>query len=771
MRKFILVLSILLLAVALCACSATKDPASASYTFPEGSALMGMDLTDLTKDAALSTMQEKIANYALTLSVDGVQQTVTGQQIDLAYDAERLSACIEALAHGVTPDPNGVISFNEGKLRVLMNQFFNHPTTEASVAYDEATGTFVLIPDADGQVSNPNAIVAAVAPAITALEAQTALTDVSQILKPVRLASDPEVVDALAAANKMLSTQLTYTFTPETTTFTHEIPADVLRSFISIDEDGFTPVIHQENLELYATELSEQYFKEGNSGKFVTTDGGTVNLTVEYSGSYVDIAALVADMAESIREGRNETRPAPYLNNGCWDKPYGGNYIEVDLSDQHLWFYKDGTCIVSTPLVSGNVSLGTCTPTGVFSLRQRVTDTYLVGEDYCSYVNFWMPFVGGYGLHDATWRWVFGGNIYLYGGSHGCVNLPYDAAAEIFNNSTVGTKVILYGGARGVEPVDQKLSGTTSYTVADDASGFKLDIKAKHGEPELTYSSSNPNVASVSADGTVMVRGVGTAKITVTALKHLYYTETSTTVTVNVFSACEEGRHKFGTPTQVKAPTCQPGLEKTTCSKCGHTVERELAAKNKHSYGEWVTTQEPTCKTTGTQERTCTTCTLQKETKTIAVSTKHTEGDWELTQKPTCIAEGTMQTKCTVCGTGIRTEKVPISGEHTLGDWQTVEAATCTTDGVKAKYCIHCNEPQEIDTIPAGHTPGDWTTVTEPSCSEPGKQVKYCTVCETPLEEAPIGTTSHSFNGGPSCSACGASNPSYTEPSDPEISE
>ena len=116
-----------------------------------------------------------------------------------------------------------------------------------------------------------------------------------------------------------------------------------------------------------------------------------------------------------------------------------------------------------------------------------------------------------------------------------------------------------------------------------------------------------------------------------------------------------------------------------------------------------------------------------------------------------------MQTKCTVCGAAMRTEKIPVSGEHTLGDWQTVEDATCTKEGVKAKYCIHCKEPQEIGTIPAGHKSGDWQTVEESTCTKEGKKVKKCTVCGTQVGEASIEKKSHSFNGGSSCSVCGYS--------------
>ena len=37
--------------------------------------------------------------------------------------------------------------------------------------------------------------------------------------------------------------------------------------------------------------------------------------------------------------------------------------------------------------------------------------------DYESFVYFWMPFLDyDFGLHDATWRWDFGGDIRFYDG-------------------------------------------------------------------------------------------------------------------------------------------------------------------------------------------------------------------------------------------------------------------------------------------------------------------------------------------------------------------
>ena len=44
---------------------------------------------------------------------------------------------------------------------------------------------------------------------------------------------------------------------------------------------------------------------------------------------------------------------------------------------------------------------------------------------------------------DAKWRKKFGGNIYTYDGSHGCVNLPKDVAATIYANAYLGMPVIV----------------------------------------------------------------------------------------------------------------------------------------------------------------------------------------------------------------------------------------------------------------------------------------------------------------------------------------
>ena len=55
-----------------------------------------------------------------------------------------------------------------------------------------------------------------------------------------------------------------------------------------------------------------------------------------------------------------------------------------------------------------------------------------------------MPFNGNVGIHDASWRYSFGGNIYKSDGSHGCVNVPKYLASTIFDNIDAGTPIICY---------------------------------------------------------------------------------------------------------------------------------------------------------------------------------------------------------------------------------------------------------------------------------------------------------------------------------------
>ncbi len=166
-----------------------------------------------------------------------------------------------------------------------------------------------------------------------------------------------------------------------------------------------------------------------------------------YAEKYPDVVAVVGDsqpalinhyLTFGIGEGRfqnaEEEAAGTPLN----------TYVDVDITNQTVTYILNGEAVLSSPCVTGCVSKHRSTPTGIFATTGHVKGTYLIGPTWKNWVDYWMPFYGGCGLHDATWRNSFGGSIYQTNGSHGCVNLPHDVAQQLFDMIGIGTVVIVH---------------------------------------------------------------------------------------------------------------------------------------------------------------------------------------------------------------------------------------------------------------------------------------------------------------------------------------
>ena len=125
-----------------------------------------------------------------------------------------------------------------------------------------------------------------------------------------------------------------------------------------------------------------------------------------------------------------------------YTKELTGTFITVDKGEQTLTMYNDNEVLVQTPVTTGKDS--TPSDTGNFSIYSKERDRYLTGPGYRSFVEYWMPFNGGEGIHDASWRSSFGGEGYHTGGSHGCINTPTEAVEKIWEKAEVGTKVLVH---------------------------------------------------------------------------------------------------------------------------------------------------------------------------------------------------------------------------------------------------------------------------------------------------------------------------------------
>ena len=533
----------------------TTEPTTVPTTEPSvEAAIGGVALNGLSAEEAATALNEAAAAYQLSLTVNGKKLTVSGADMGLKLDEAALAAYLEALNNGTEPS-GGVFTYDSAALSKLLGGKLNTEAKNAYISYSSSQKKFVASGESKGVKYDTDAAAAAAAEAIALLNTQAEITVKTTDVAPELTASSDKVKNALNKANGYLGVSLKYTYSPEGgESATETIGAATLAGFISIS-DSMEVSVSKSAIESYAAQMSDRHSGGDYKGKFVTTGGSTIGTTVTYYGHRVNKSALADDIYKCVTEQKSGTRTAPY--NAKSSKPYGGSYVEIDLSSQKLWLYKNGERVVTTSLVSGSVAEGHRTPTGVYSIYSKQTDRYLTGANYRSFVHYWMPFLGGYGLHDASWRSSFGGTIYHYDGSHGCVNLPSSAAKKIYNNVSVGTKVILYGGKTEVPDLEQKLSGTTSYTVSEGDKSFKLDVKAKYSGAALTYSSSDTNVVTVSSNGTVTIKGTGTATITVKAEAFDFYTGAELKVTVTV-------RSSSTTPTEPKPTDPKPTEPKPT---------------------------------------------------------------------------------------------------------------------------------------------------------------------------------------------------------------
>jgi len=180
--------------------------------------------------------------------------------------------------------------------------------------------------------------------------------------------------------------------------------------------------------------------KESADGHYVL-----ISLNGNYIG-WVDKAALSG--LPTYAKGPDWTVINGYFRSISGVNYYIGNsYIIVSLSQQSVWAYKGETMLVSAPVITGKPSANNATPRGLFYIQPfKQSPSVLIGEDYASPVSFWIPFVGNsVGLHDSPWQTHgYGGDIYLYYGSHGCVNTPYEAVRTLYYSYPVGTPVVVY---------------------------------------------------------------------------------------------------------------------------------------------------------------------------------------------------------------------------------------------------------------------------------------------------------------------------------------
>ena len=300
---------------------------------------------------------------------------------------------------------------------------------------------YSIEPEQEGTAVEAEKLTQAVTEAIENLQDHLSLEEADVYKKPTVLKDDASLAEQLDKMNKYAKMSVTYQFGDSTET----LNGDQIHGWLIANADGSVSVDSSKVSE-YVSEMAKAHNTSNKAKTLKTSYGSTIQVSGGTYGWKINQAAETEALAAIIASGESTTREPEYsqkaASHGAND--YGDTYVEINLTGQHLFFYKEGKLVVESDFVSGNLAKGWGTPAGSYPLAYKQKNAVLKGENYRTPVNYWMPFNNGIGMHDAKWRSSFGGTIYKTGGSHGCINLPPSVAKTIFDNISAGTPVICY---------------------------------------------------------------------------------------------------------------------------------------------------------------------------------------------------------------------------------------------------------------------------------------------------------------------------------------
>lgn len=340
---------------------------------------------------------------------------------------------------------NEVYSFDRNLLKEeleKLNCFNSEDIVEpidACLKYED--GEFKIIKEVYGNKINEEFLYAYLLNSILLGERCINLDEINAYENPKFTSESEKVIKAQNELNKYVSSEIYYIFDNEI----EVLDSSIINTWLEVDST-MNVVINEEKIKEYIKTLGIKYDTYGKTRSFKSTTGKNINVIGGNYGWRIDRTKEKEDLIKNIKSGEIIKKEPIYLQTalGNHENDIGNTYVEINLTNQYLWFYKSGKIITQGDVVTGNVSRGNATPQGTYTLNYKQKNATLRGDNYNSDVKYWMPFNMNIGIHDASWRNSFGGNIYQTSGSHGCVNAPEYLAKNIFENIEPGTPIICY---------------------------------------------------------------------------------------------------------------------------------------------------------------------------------------------------------------------------------------------------------------------------------------------------------------------------------------
>lgn len=425
--------------------------------FHFGTKIDGVNVGGKTVEVAKEELSSQLQKYTLELQERGdEQEQIKGADIGLKYNDDKINelkknqnpfAWISTLIKKDNSESAQVVSYDEDLLNKAIENLscVNNKkiTKPQSASLEYTTGGYKIVDEIAGNKINKDALHDSIADAVVNGKTSLDLSSSNSYENPKYNSKSQEVANAKDILDKYVNLKITYNSNGKT----EVLDGSTIHDWLGVNEN-MEVTFNEDKVKNYVNKIASIFNTFANTRDFVTTSSKkTIQVSGGNYGWIVNKSQEVKDLIEAIKGGQDVTKEPSYIQKAAAQgtNDVGNTYVEVDLTKQHVWFYKDGALVVDGDVVTGNVGNNTGTPTGTYVLNYKEKNATLKGEDYSSPVDYWMPFNGNVGLHDASWRnGVFGGNIYMTSGSHGCVNCPYNLAKTIFENIQAGTPIVVF---------------------------------------------------------------------------------------------------------------------------------------------------------------------------------------------------------------------------------------------------------------------------------------------------------------------------------------
>ncbi|MBP3887332.1 MAG: L,D-transpeptidase/peptidoglycan binding protein [Cellulosilyticum sp.] len=425
-----------------------------------GTHINGIDVGGWKVSKVKALLEEPGEDYELTLEERGnKEEKILGSDIEFYYETENqvknikkeqypywwLQGLWKRSEYDVEVENKYDETLLEEKINALECLVKENNVEPENAGLELVNGKYEIIEGDPGSTILKANLTSAIKEAIEMQEENLSLEE-HECYKLAEVTTEDEGLKARKEAlNKYVGSVITYDFGDRQEVLTGE----TIDQWIEIDYNN-NVTLNEEAVGKYVTALAEQYDTLSGSRSFNTSVGTTVSVSGGDYGWKIDRAGETQALVELLKKGNQHiTRTPVYAQEGyCRNQnDIGNSYVEINLSRQYLWFYMDGKLMTEGSIVSGTGSNSYATPAGTYKLDYKQANAVLRGPGYACPVSYWMPFNGGIGIHDATWRGSFGGSIYMYNGSHGCINTPLSMAKTIFGQIEKGMPIVCYHDA------------------------------------------------------------------------------------------------------------------------------------------------------------------------------------------------------------------------------------------------------------------------------------------------------------------------------------